>query len=166
MRPSHRLGAVARRRMLPFIFACVSALLLWQGWALPSQGQFGPGPGLFPNFIAAVCLALSIVLTLFPELIGGEAEQDGEPLAAAERRTVACYVAGVLLMALSVYTGFLVASVLISIVVAWVGERRPLRSALTFGVCCGLATVIGLGGLLGVDIPASAIDTALMRLVR
>lgn len=153
-------------RALPLIFFGVSAALFWEAWKLPTQGQFGPGAGLFPSFVGAVSLLLAALLTLFPTLMGtGDAADDG-PMAAPERRTFACYVAATVLLAASVYTGFLGASVLISLVVTWIGEGRRLRSALVFGIGFGLVTVLGLGGLLQVDIPASSLDAALMRLVR
>lgn len=162
------LQARGGSRVLPLVFTGLSAVLLWQARQLPAEGQFGPGAGLFPGYVASICLVLSLLLLVFPGLVRtkGGASEDDEPVAPQQRRPLAWYLVAVLLMASASLTGFLLAALGISVAISWGAEGRPLRSALVFGLVCGLVVVIGLGGLLNVDVPAAALDHVLMRLVR
>ncbi|MFT3800911.1 MAG: tripartite tricarboxylate transporter TctB family protein [Burkholderiaceae bacterium] len=96
-----------------------------------------------------------------------DADADDGPLAAAERRTYAAYCAALPLIAAGVtWLGLFVTCVLVALLVVWIGERRGLRSALTFGIATGLIGDIVFGWLLSVEIPIALPDQLILQLLR
>lgn len=157
---------------VPLVVA--SATLLVQSLALDTWGMFGPGPGLFPISVSALCCVLSLALLAWPRIgvqgrESAQAEEAAEaPLEPAERRTFLTCVAALLLLAATalIGAGLIVMCVLTTLTITWFGERRSWRRALVFGILCALAGLVVFNRLLGVDVPSSPVETWLVRLTR
>lgn len=145
-------------------------LLLWQAAGLDTWSVIGPGPGLFPMLTTAFCCVVAGLLFVFPWLARSHIETErvpDPPLEPAEQRTFVVYCVALPLLAVaSAYFGFFLTSVILVLVLTWLAERRNWRSALVYGVLCGIVGVIGFGYFLGASLPATDIDNFLLQLVR
>ena len=148
----------------------IAALLLWQAIGLDAWSIIGPGPGLFPMLTTGFCCAVAALLFCFPRLARSPSDTEREaepPLEPAERRTFVIYcVALPLLAVMSVYLGFFVTSLILVMGFTWLAERRDWRGAFIFALLCGVIGVVGFGHFLGANLPTTAVNNALLRLVR
>ncbi|HZG85361.1 tripartite tricarboxylate transporter TctB family protein [Paenibacillus sp.] len=117
---------------LGMLFAALSGFLFWESWKLPYYGALGPGPGLFPRWLSAAFLSLSL-LYLF-QTSRGTRSDDAEALPRGRNlanvaAVVACAVASLPLMAGIGFfaTGALLLFLLLTRSYAW---RRSLLIAL------------------------------------
>lgn len=156
-----------RERLVPFGAAALGLLFLSQALRLDYESAFGPGPGVFPQIVTGMAVALAVALLLVPalsrevEATPGEAE---EALAPPERRTFRLYVASLVLLVVgSAWLGFVVTALLVALLLTWFAERRPLHHALLFGLACGAVGTIGLGFAMQIEVPYGAIDSLLLR---
>jgi hypothetical protein len=155
---------------------CLAAalLFLWQAVDLEMWTIVGPGPGLFPSIAAGICAVLAGLLALFPALGDDsrtsvvESEPEPQtPMDSGERRIFLAYCLVLpFLYVGSLYLGFFLLAVVVVMTLTWWAEGRDWRSALAFGVACGVVGVIGFNHFLSTSIPLSALDQTLLRLVR
>jgi putative tricarboxylic transport membrane protein len=112
-------------RIVGIVFLFLGAGILWQGKRLLMGTLREPGPGFFPNLVAA----LMIILSLFLIIPKGKGESDGNPFTPGATTRIV-----IILAALSIYSfvleilGFLVSSFLLMACLFKVygNERWPL----------------------------------------
>ena len=161
-----RLGGA---RIATLGLLAVALVGLWQALRLESWGFDGPGPGLFPQLMAGICVALAAIVLVFPgkagETEGGDTEQTESSF--GTRRTFALYGAtfGVL-AAGAMYAGFAVTTVAVTVLIVRFAERRSWMAALGYGVACAAVGLVCFGWLLRVDLPEGPIERAFYSLVR
>lgn len=144
---------------------------LWQSSQLSRWAIDGPGPGLWPSAVSFVFLVLAIIVLIFPGRVASTEDGDTDSLdaatRAATRRTFALYAASLVVLALGArYAGFVITSMLVSVIVIRFAERRSWTAALIYGAVCALIGVFGFGGLLRVDLPVTGIERTLLSLMR
>jgi hypothetical protein len=142
---------------------------LWQSLRLDSWGFDGPGAGFFPQLVAGLCVALSLLVLVSPGKAGSTEDGDGDAVAATPetRRTFALYVGALVLLAVASWlAGFVVTSILVSVVIVRFAERQSWTKALAYGVACAAIGLVCFGWLLRVDLPEGPIERAFYSLVR
>ena len=156
-------------RLLGLGAMLVAGALFWQANDLPFTDFMGPGPGLFPQVVTGFTCAMAALLVLFPgpAVQSREGDPGHAPAGAAERRSFALYAVALPFLAVgSAFLGFLATSLVLALALTWFAEGRPLRSALLFGLGCGLVGIFVFGEMLEVTLPLSEIDRSLLRLAR
>jgi hypothetical protein len=165
----------------------VALIGLWKALALERWSFEGPGPGLFPSLVAACCVALALIVLIRPGRAGSAQSDDEAPPpaeASAERaatdapdcaptarpgprQTFAWTAVALLVLAIGPqFAGFAVTTLLVSVVILRLAEGRSWRLSLGYGCVAALIGLVIFGGLLRVDLPASALDRAVLTLVR
>ena len=142
---------------------------LWQALRLDSWGFDGPGAGFFPQLVAGLCVALALLVLVSPGKAGSTEDGDGEAVASTPetRRTFALYVAALVLLAVASWlAGFVVTSILVSVVIIRFAERQSWTKALAYGIACAAIGLVCFGWLLRVDLPEGPIERAFYSLVR
>jgi hypothetical protein len=141
----------------------------WQASRLESWGFDGPGPGFFPQLVAAICVVLAVVVLVVPGQAGATEDGDTEasPETAQMRRTFAIYAASFGVLAVgTLYAGFVVTTIAVSVLILRFAERRSWTTALGYGVGAALIGLVCFGWLLRVDLPATVIEQTFYGLVR
>lgn len=144
---------------------------VWQAGKLTRWAIDGPGPGLWPSIVSLVFVALAVVVFLFPGRQSNTEDGDTEVVDEATRRatlgTFGIYALTLVVLAVgAAFAGFVVTSLLVSVLVIRFAERRSWRAALVYGTVCALVGLYGFGWLLRVDLPSTGIERALLSLVR
>jgi Tripartite tricarboxylate transporter TctB family len=161
-----RLGGT---RLVTLGLLAVALIGLWQALRLESWGFDGPGPGFFPQLMAGICVALAIVVLVFPgragETEGGDTED--APRSAETYRTFALYAAtfGVLAVG-AMYAGFAVTTIVVTVLIMRFAERRSWAASAGYGVACAAVGLVCFGWLLRVDLPEGPIERTFYTLVR
>lgn len=160
----------------------VAIVGLWKALALERWSFEGPGPGLFPSLVALTCVVLAVIVLIRP----GRASQDAQAPdpddlssetgptqgssadeARQVRKTFAWTAVALLVLALGPqFAGFAATTIAISVVVLRLAERRSWGLALGYGCAAALIGLVVFGGLLRVDLPASALDRAVLSVIR
>jgi hypothetical protein len=158
-----RLAALA-------LLAC-ALVGLWQAWRLERWSFEGPGPGLFPTLVAALCVFLAAVVLCFPGRAGGEDPDESSAANAGgadgQARRMVIYAASLGLLALgAAYAGIALTAMAVSVLIIRFAEGRSWRAALVYGLVCALVALAGFGWLLRVDLPAGPVERAFFSLVR
>lgn len=162
---------IAGARWAAMSLAVGAAVAAWQAFRLESWGYDGPGPGLFPQIVALVAIALAVIVFIAP----GEAapDEDGdsfapvEPPGAVERQAFWVYAIGLAGLAVgTLYVGFAVTAFLLSTLLARFAEGRSWRAAVAFGAIMAGVGLLCFGWLLGVNLPEGAVDRAFYALLR
>ena len=143
----------------------------WQAWRLSNWGFDGPGPGLFPQIIAGVCVLLSLIVLLAPGRAAATEEGDTDRIdpttAAATRRIFALYALAFVALAIgATYAGFAITAIVTAIIIVRFAEGRSWAAALGYGAICAAVGLVVFGWLLRVDLPESAVERAFFSLVR
>lgn len=143
----------------------------WQAWRLANWGFDGPGPGLFPQIIAGVCVLLALIVLLAPGRAGATEEGDTDTIdpatAAATRRTFGLYALAFAVLAIgATYAGFAVTAIVVAVIILRFAEGRSWAAALGYGVICAAVGLIVFGWLLRVDLPESVVERTFFSLVR
>ncbi len=138
---------------------------VWQTFMLESWGFDGPGAGFFPQLLAVTCVVLAALTLLFP---GRPApSDDGDDASGTDWRNFVVYSAGLGVMAAgSFFAGFVVTTIVATVVIVRFGEKRPWTQAIGYGVVCAVIGLVCFGWLLRVDIPESPVERAFYSLVR
>lgn len=151
-----------------------AAAAFWQAMQLSRWSFDGPGPGLYPQVVAAACMILALI-TLALE------KGDPEPLASDddeavtrydmagpdERRTFHIYLLALgVLVAGSWFAGFTLTSLIVIILTMRFGEGVGWRATLVTAFIVTFVFLAGFGWLLQVGMPESAVDLALRSLAR
>lgn len=144
---------------------------MWQAWGLERWAIDGPGPGLWPMVVASVCVALSLVVLLWPGRDSATEAGDTDPLDAAEARrtrsTFGLYCLALVVLALgSAFAGFVLTAFAVSILLVRFAEGRSWRSALTYGLAASVIGLVCFAWWLRVDLPTGPIERAFLSLVR
>jgi hypothetical protein len=144
---------------------------VWQAWGLERWAIDGPGPGLWPMVVASVCVALSLVVLLWPGRDSATEAGDTDPLDAAEagrtRSTFGLYCLALVVLALgSAFAGFVLTAFAVSILLVRFAEGRSWRSALTYGLAASVIGLVCFAWWLRVDLPTGPIERAFLSLVR
>ena len=144
---------------------------VWQAWGLERWALDGPGPGLWPMVVASVCVALSLVVLLWPGRESATEAGDTDPLDAAEagrtRSTFGLYCLALVVLALgSAFAGFVLTAFAVSILLVRFAEGRSWRSALTYGLAASVIGLVCFAWWLRVDLPTGPIERAFLSLVR
>ena len=144
---------------------------MWQAWGLERWAIDGPGPGLWPMVVASVCVALSLVVLLWPGRDSATEAGDTDPLDAAEagrtRSTFGLYCLALVVLALgSAFAGFVLTAFAVSILLVRFAEGRSWRSALTYGLAASVIGLVCFAWWLRVDLPTGPIERAFLSLVR
>lgn len=151
-----------------------AAAAFWQATQLARWGFDGPGPGLYPQVIAVICMALSLLVLALertdPEPL---ASDDDEAVARydlagpAERRTFHVYLLALALLALGSWVaGFVVTSMAVIVLTMRFGEGVSWRATLITAMIVTAIGLIGFGWMLQVSLPESAVDLGLRALAR
>ena len=148
-----------------------AAVGFWQAWRLSNWGFDGPGPGLFPQLIAGVCVLLSLIVLAAPGRASATEEGDTDTIdpatAAATRRTFALYALAFVVLAIgATYAGFALTAILVAVIVLRFAEGRSWAAALSYGVICAAVGLVVFGWLLRVDLPESVVERTFFSLVR
>lgn len=160
----------ARRASLMLLGgACLG---LWQAMQLQTWAFGGPGPGLFPQVVAGLCVLLSLVEVLVPAHADvvprmdheiHTAHQDAGP---AEKRTFWIYVASIVVMVVgSYYGGFAVTTFTLVVLVLAVGEKIAWSTAIAAGALYVLQGWLAFAWLLRVNLPEGFLDRVFLDLV-
>ncbi|GHE63950.1 hypothetical protein GCM10019059_24390 [Camelimonas fluminis] len=153
---------------------CAAAAALWQATKLSRWGFDGPGPGLYPQVIATICMALALlVLALDKGDPAPVATDDDEAVARydmagpQERRTFHLYLLALaVLVAGSWFAGFIVTSLAVTIISMRFAEGVSWRATLITAAVIALSGVILFGWLLQVSLPEGPADLAFRALLR
>ena len=149
----------------------VALVGLWQAWGLERWAIDGPGAGLWPTIVASVCVALAVVVLIWPGSQASTEEGDTDALDPAERqRTASSFrlysIALVVLAAGSAFAGFTLTALAVAVLIVRFAERRSWSSALIYGVVAAVLGLVCFGWLLRVDLPTGPIERAFLSLVR
>lgn len=152
----------------------VALVALWHGSRLSRWSFDGPGPGLFPMLVAAVCALLALLVWVFPGQAGA-ADSDAPEQATtssngrdrASDGTFVIYSLALLVLAGGAsFAGFTLTCLSVAILIVRFAEGRSWRAALLYGTVSALIGLVGFGWLLRVDLPMSGIDRALLSVLR
>jgi putative tricarboxylic transport membrane protein len=146
----------------------VALVGLWKAWSLERWSFEGPGPGLFPSLVALTCVVLAVVVLIAP---GRSTQASDEPEAAPSgrdtRKTFTWTALALVVLAIGPqFAGFALTTLMVSMLVLRFAEGRSWRLALGYGCAAALIGLVLFGGLLRVDLPVSALDRAVLTLVR
>lgn len=161
-----RLGGT---RLVTLGLLAVALVGLWQALQLESWGFDGPGPGFFPQLMAAICVALAAIVLIFPGKAGETESGDTE---AASRspdtdRTLALYAATLVVLAVApMFAGFSVTVIAVTVLIMRFAERRTWSASIGYGVACAAVGLVCFGWLLRVDLPEGAIERQFYTYVR
>ena len=146
----------------------VALVGFWQAWPLERWSFDGPGPGFFPQMVAAVCVLLSLLVLVWPGKVADEAADDAtEAAAVSTRGTFALYGLALFVLALGmVFAGFTVTALVTTVIVMRFAERRSWLLSIGFAVAVSLVCLLLFGWLLRVDMPTGVVDDVILRLVR
>lgn len=155
----------------------VGLIGLWKALELDRWSFEGPGPGLFPTLVAGVFLILAIWVLIRPGPEASDPEAGVEPADTSPSRalhtapspalTFAWTCAALLVLAIGPqFAGFAATTLAVSVIVLRGAERRSWALALGYGVGAALIGLVLFGGLLRVDLPATALDRAIVSWVR
>lgn len=150
----------------------VAALVgLWQAWGLERWALDGPGPGLWPMVVASVCVALAVIVLVWPGRDGATEEGDTEAIDAAElrrtRSTFGIYCLALVVLAIgSAFAGFVLTALAVSILLVRFAEGRSWGRAIAYGVGASVIGLVCFAWLLRVDLPTGPIERAFLALVR
>lgn len=141
----------------------------WQATRLESWGFDGPGPGFFPQLVAAICVVLAVAVLIVPgQAVATEVgDTDASPETARMQRTFAIYAAALGVLAVgALYAGFVFTAIAVSVLILRFAEQRSWMAALGYGVAAALIGLVCFGWLLRVDLPAGIIERNFYALVR
>lgn len=144
---------------------------LWQAWGLERWAIDGPGAGLWPMLVASVCVALALVVLVWPGRHAATEEGDTDAIDPSERqRTRSAFalysLTMVVLAAGSAFAGFTLTALAVSIILVRFAEGRSWLSAIVYGLAAALIGLVCFGWLLRVDLPTGPIERAFLSLVR
>jgi Tripartite tricarboxylate transporter TctB family len=159
LRPSRRVGV---------LLLTAALLALWQALRLPLWTFQGPGPGLFPQALAALCVLLSLLEIIAPSPIPSPSPWEAAAIEPerSENRTFRAYATGIIIItAGAFYAGFAVTTFALMLVVLRFGEGVGwLRTILTSAGYVLLGW-LAFGVLLRVNLPEGPLDRAFLALV-
>ncbi len=163
--------ALSGVRLATLALLTTALIGVWQAWGLERWAIDGPGPGLWPMVVASVCVALSLVVLLWPGRESATEAGDTDPLDAAEagrtRSTFGLYCLALVVLALgSAFAGFVLTAFAVSILLVRFAEGRSWRSALTYGLAASVIGLVCFAWWLRVDLPTGPIERAFLSLVR
>jgi len=164
-----RAGQGTRLATLALLAAALVGL--WQAWGLERWAIDGPGAGLWPMIVASVCVALAVIVLIWPGPAGTTEEGDTDTIDTRElartRSTFNLYCLALIVLALgAAYGGFVLTSLTVSILLVRFAERRSWGAALLYGVGAALIGLVCFAWLLRVDLPTGPIERAFLSLVR
>ena len=143
-------------------------LALWQALSLPRWTFQGPGPGLFPQALAAICILLSILEVLTARKVplhSGLEDADSTP-ERREHQTFAAYVVGIFIMtAGAFYAGFSFTTFALALVILRFGEGVGWGRSILTGAAYVVAGWLTFGVLLRVNLPEGPLDRAFLAWV-
>jgi hypothetical protein len=157
-----------RSRRVGFLLLFGALIALWHALRLPLWTFQGPGPGLFPQALAAMCVLLSIVEILAPREVPLRSAWEEAAIAPElrEHKTFAVYVASIFIMtAGAFYAGFAVTTFALVLVVLRFGEGAGWGRSIFTGAAYVLAGWVTFGTLLRVNLPEGPLDRAFLALV-
>ncbi|GGC65966.1 tripartite tricarboxylate transporter TctB family protein [Chelatococcus reniformis] len=160
----------ARWTALGLLAAALAAL--WQALKLSRWGFDGPGPGLFPQALGAVCAVLALAVLLAPasdddaQAEGGGVERYGSA-PPAQRHTFHVYlIALALLVAGTFWAGFVVTAFVVVVLMMRFGEGVGWLRSLGFAAACTALGLVCFGWLLRVSLPTGWVDRAIYAMLR
>ena len=164
-----RAGQGTRLATLALLAAALVGL--WQAWGLERWAIDGPGAGLWPMIVASVCVALAVIVLIWPGPAGTTEEGDTDTIDSRElvrtRSTFNLYCLALIVLALgAAYGGFVLTSLTVSILLVRFAEGRSWGAALLYGVSAALIGLVCFAWLLRVDLPTGPIERAFLALVR
>lgn len=154
---------------------CAAAAAFWQATKLSRWGFDGPGPGLYPQVIAALCMALSLLVLALEKGDPAPAAADDDDEAVArydmagpqERRTFHLYLLALVVLVLGCwFAGFIITSMAVTIIAMRFAEGVSWRATLITAVAIAMSSVILFGWLLQVSLPEGPPDLAFRALLR
>jgi hypothetical protein len=164
-----RAGQGTRLATLALLAAALVGL--WQAWGLERWAIDGPGAGLWPMIVASVCVALAVIVLIWPGPAGTTEEGDTDTIDTRElvrtRSTFNLYCLALIVLAVgAAYGGFVLTSLTVSILLVRFAEGRSWGAALLYGVSASLIGLVCFAWLLRVDLPTGPIERAFLALVR
>jgi hypothetical protein len=149
-------------RLTALGLAAVAGVGLWQALELDRWGFDGPDAGFFPQLMASVCVALALVVAVWP----GEADA-GDEGRIVTRRSFAVYAVALGVMAAGAMSaGFAPTALLTTVLVMRVAEGRSWQASLGFGVAVVAVCLVLFGWLLRVDLPQGPVERLVYSMVR
>ena len=163
--------AVQGTRLATLALLAAALVGLWQAWGLERWAIDGPGAGLWPMIVASVCVALAVIVLIWPGPAGTTEEGDTDTIDTRElvrtRSTFNLYCLALIVLALgAAYGGFVLTSLTVSILLVRFAEGRSWGAALLYGVSASLIGLVCFAWLLRVDLPTGPIERAFLALVR
>lgn len=159
-------------RHVSLLLLGMAGIGLWQALKLQTWSFGGPGPGLFPQAVAGLCVFLSLVEFIRPPRPGESPASELDALAStdepgnAEKRTFWVYVASIMLMTVGAYyAGFAVTTFVLVVLVLSLGEGITWPKAVGAGVLYVLCGWVAFSWLLRVNLPEGPLDRAFLALV-
>lgn len=153
---------------------CAAAAAFWQATQLSRWGFDGPGPGLYPQVMSVICMALALLVWALEKGDTAPVVSDDEESVARyglaapqERRTFHIYLLALAVLVVgSWFAGFIVTSLAVMILTMRFGEGVSWRATLVTAVSVTFVCVIGFGWLLQVSLPEGPVDLAFRALAR
>ena len=163
--------AVQGTRLATLALLAAALVGLWQAWGLERWAIDGPGAGLWPMIVASVCVALAVIVLIWPGPAGTTEEGDTDTIDTRElvrtRSTFNLYCLALIVLAVgAAYGGFVLTSLTVSILLVRFAEGRSWGAALLYGVSASLIGLVCFAWLLRVDLPTGPIERAFLALVR
>ena len=163
--------AVQGTRLATLALLAAALVGLWQAWGLERWAIDGPGAGLWPMIVASVCVALAVIVLIWPGPAGTTEEGDTDTIDSRElvrtRSTFNLYCLALIVLAVgAAYGGFVLTSLTVSILLVRFAEGRSWGAALLYGVSASLIGLVCFAWLLRVDLPTGPIERAFLALVR
>lgn len=158
-------------RLATLALLAIALVGLWQAQGLERWAIDGPGAGLWPVIMASVCVALALIVLIWPGPAGATEEGDTDTIDTRElaqtRSTFNLYCLTLIVLAVgAAYGGFVLTSLAVSILLVRFAEGRSWRAALIYGVGAALIGLVCFAWLLRVDLPTGPIERAFLALVR
>lgn len=158
-------------RYVGLLLLCLAVVAMWQATSLRTWASDGPGPGLFPQLLAGLCVFLCLIEIIAPEKVDhtsvlqdiGPSHAEAEP---AEKRTFFVYaIALVVMVAGAYYAGFALTTLAVVVIILHYGEHIAWRKAVGFAVLYVVGGWVVFAWLLRVNLPEGLLDRTFLALV-
>lgn len=162
---------ISEKKWVAAAILLAAAGFAYGAFRLASWTFDGPGPGLFPQAVAVVAVALALINLVMPRFGAVSDEVEGHESDGAsgpeETRAALIYSLGLIwLVAGTFYAGFSVTVFVLLTGIIRFGERRSWLAAVIAAAAVTIIGLVGFGWALGVNLPEGPIDTTILAYLR